>query len=200
VIRGLLDFAALSELEIKPADLNAVVEGSLALVKHEMNRHNVELESMLDRGLPPVPLDPNRIEQALVNLFTNAVYAMPEGGKLTVRTGVETMAHPGGAVGRRADDRFRIGERAAFVEILDTGTGIPEETLSRIFEPFFTTRRGKGGTGLGLTVVKNLVDIHDGTILAQNRPDRGLSVKLYLKLQGEGNGREEEEENKNPRR
>jgi signal transduction histidine kinase len=198
VIRGLLDFAALSELEIAPTDLNAVVEGSLALVKHELDRHNVELDKRLDPGLPPVPIDRNRIEQALVNLLTNAVYAMPEGGKLTVRTGVETMAHPGPAVGRRADDRFRIGERAAFVEILDTGVGIPEETLSRIFEPFFTTRRGKGGTGLGLTVVKNLVDIHEGTLVAQNRPDRGLSVKLFLKLEEETHGGDAEKD-QNPR-
>ena len=141
VVLGLLDFSMPGELEARPEDLNGIIAESLALVRHDLAKSRVQVERALAADLPRLDLDGNKIEQVFVNLFLNAIAAMPGGGTLTVRTQRET-----------ARRRARSGAApAGFVvaEVDDTGNGIDLEHLGRVFDPFFTTRRS-GGTGLGL--------------------------------------------------
>ncbi len=184
IILGLLDFAVPHALDAEPENLSRVTEESLALVRHLAAEHHVRLERRLEPDIPPVPLDRNKIKQVLVNLLTNAIHAMPEGGVLTVRTGVRplTDAEAGHDVGARQANRFRAGENVVFVDVVDTGTGIPEDILRQIFDPFFTTKPTGKGTGLGLTVTRKIVEMHGGRIDLRNRKEGGVEATVMFKV------------------
>ena len=192
VIRGLLDFAASKELQMTTEDMHAVLEQSLLLVKHETDKSHVVVVKTFAQGLPPVRLDRMKIEQVLVNLFINAVHAMPHGGTITVTTSVLRLTQNQPNVGSRSTDRFAVGERVIRVDVDDEGTGIPAEHLQKIFDPFFTTKPTGQGTGLGLTVVKKIMELHGGAITVENRPQGGARMTLMFKLGGgERDGQEE---------
>ncbi|HTL48599.1 MAG TPA: ATP-binding protein [Verrucomicrobiae bacterium] len=163
VIKGLLDFAAPVEPMMENVDLHSVMDESLNLVKHLLMNNKVQTSKKYDSGVSPLPLDKNRMMQVFVNLFSNAIHAMPQGGDLILTT-------------RRLDPP--AGEFRVVVEIEDTGTGIPAEILDKIFDPFITTRRGLGGTGLGLSVVRSIVEMHKGEIKIENRKKNGAKVTL----------------------
>jgi len=184
IILGLLDFSVPRALDLHPENLSGIVEQSLALVKHELTHNPVRLVRELASDLPPVHVDKQKIKQALVNILTNAVHAMPQGGTLTVRTHLKqlTEAEAGHDAGWRLADRFRVGETVVICETLDTGTGIPTEKLVKIFDPFFTTKATGKGTGLGLTVTKKIVELHGGTIDIRNRAEGGVVVTLMFKV------------------
>ena len=126
----------------------------------------------LQPGLPLVLLDRTRIEHALMNLFLNAVQAMPTGGRLTVRTSTSaaTDVHPAQLI----------------VEVEDTGVGIKAEDLGKLFEPFFTTKAPGQGTGLGLPIVRQIMGIHGGSIDLVNRPEGGVRATLKFNTELKG--------------
>ncbi|MEE8251430.1 MAG: ATP-binding protein [Gemmatimonadales bacterium] len=181
VIRGLLDFARPRDLELVPEDLNTIVEQSLSLVKHEMDKSHVTLAKELAPDLPKVNLDAFKIQQVLINLFTNAVHAMPEGGELTVRSyasPVRQLASDPNSVER---ENLLTGESDVILEVDDTGTGIPEDKLAKIFDPFFTTKPTGKGTGLGLSVSWQIVDMHGASIEFKNRDEGGVTVTIIFR-------------------
>jgi PAS domain S-box-containing protein len=182
VIKGLLDFSAPQQLALEPHDLNGIVRRALALVHGEMDgeRHRIELHL---GEIPPVELDRIKVIQVLVNLFTNALHAMPDGGTLTVTTRCEQVTGVGSNIAGAKSEVFRAGDRVVVTEVADTGCGIPPENLSRIFEPFFTTKPTGQGTGLGMTVVKSIVDLHGGTIETRNGKHGGTVVVIAFKAQ-----------------
>lgn len=182
VIKGLLDFSSSKTLELNLTDFNPIVEKACLLVKHELDKSRIALVKELKADLPLLRLDANKIEQLLVNVFMNAVQAMPTGGTLTVRTLTRPLTQRGRGVGTREGDRFRVGETAVITEVEDTGTGIPHEHLGKLFDPFFTTKAPGQGTGLGLTVVQNIIDLHGGTIDITNRDGGGAKVTIMLKV------------------
>lgn len=173
VIKGLLDFSVSKTLSLAEESLSTIVEQALVLIKHELTRHHVAAVTQLSPAMPPVPLDRQKIEQVLVNLLLNAISAMPAGGTLTVRTALRGSAGP-----------LSPEAPTAVVEIEDTGTGIPEDCLSKVFDPFFTTKPTGQGTGLGLTVAKKIVDLHEGTIELRNRPGGGAKATVTLPING----------------
>jgi signal transduction histidine kinase len=184
VVRGLLDFSAPTSIEVRPAELNAVVEQSLLLVKHELVKAHVSVVKVLGENLPLLKLDRHKIEQVFVNLFMNAIQAMPEGGMLTVKTATKQLTQLGSDVDRGKTDGFRIGETLVVVEVEDTGTGIPDKELARVFDPFFTTKRTSQGTGLGLSVTRKIIELHRGMIDISNRQEGGVRVALMFKTDG----------------
>jgi signal transduction histidine kinase len=198
VTRGLLDFSAQSAVEVTPTELNAVVEQSLLLVEHESVRAHVAVVKELGEDLPPLKLDRQKIEQVFVNLFMNAIQAMPEGGTLTVRTHAKQRTEPGPNVGRRETDPFRAGKFRVVAEVEDSGTGIPDEKLHRVFDPFFTTKPTGQGTGLGLTVTRKIIELHQGIIDIRNRQEGGVRVTLTFKAEG-GHDDAEETRSQNQR-
>lgn len=168
VISELLEFSRPGELSLKPEDLHAIVDRALSLVKLELARHHVEVVRQFAETLPAVPMDRNKIEQVLVNLFMNALQAMSQGGTLTIRTFVVAGA-PGSSP-------------ALGLEIDDTGPGVPAAYLAKVFDPFFTTKPAGQGTGLGLCVAQQIVQLHGGTITLHNRPEGGARVTIVLNL------------------
>jgi signal transduction histidine kinase len=188
VIKGLLNFSASREFLSEIEEFNFVVEQSLSLVKHELDRSHIYLVKELGEDLPPVRLDRNKIEQVFVNVLMNAIQAMPKGGTLTVKTYVKQFnggCHPRGhgAEPDKLADRLRVGDTVVVAEVEDTGTGIPENQFSKIFDPFFTTKPTGKGTGLGLTVTNKIIELHGGTIDIRNRKEGGVRVEVMLKAQ-----------------
>lgn len=158
--KALLSFSHQSRPELKPLDLNALIRETATLLERVLGGL-IRLHLALQPDLPPVSGDPVQLEQVLMNLAVNARDAMPKGGSLTLRT-------------------FRGEEGQVCVEVLDTGTGIPEHLLPHIFEPFVTTKEAAKGTGLGLAMVFGIVKAHQGRIQAENVPGGGARFLLCL--------------------
>lgn len=171
IINLLLDFAKPRPVHFQNEDLNALIETSLSLARHQLAAHRVTVFREFQKDLPLVPLDRNRVEHVLVNLLINAAHAMPDGGTLTVRTRVQPAVMTTG------------GEPSfATVEIEDTGHGISSEHLAKVFEPFFTTKPPGQGTGLGLSIVQKIMQIHGGSISLANRNEGGARATLTFNL------------------
>jgi PAS domain S-box-containing protein len=183
IVRGLLGFSAAQQLDLKEEDINSVVENALWLVSYELNRRPIAVVRQLGTNLPSVRLDRQKISQALINLFLNAVYAMPTGGTLLVRTFSRELTELSGHFLDRSGTTFQVGGRVVVVEIEDSGTGIPEDKLVRIFDPFFTTKPVGEGTGLGLTVVQRIVELHHAMISIRNRPEGGVKATITFKAE-----------------
>jgi signal transduction histidine kinase len=150
----------------EPTDLVRLAEEVTLLVAKDLSRHRVRLEFQAT-GRPHARVNPAQIQQVLLNLIINARQAMPGGGTVRVRVGED-------ASGRLAE-----------VAIADTGVGIAPADLRRIFEPFFTTKTGpdesgQGGTGLGLSVCREIVEAHHGRLRAESRIGEGTTFTLRL--------------------
>jgi two-component system NtrC family sensor kinase len=159
IVRNLLDFARERPLALKPVDVNHVVAEALSLIANQAAIQNVVME----KDLAPVPLveaDYGQLRQAFVNIALNAVEAMPQGGRLNVKT------------------RALRGERQVEISFADSGPGIPPEVARKIFDPFFTTK--EKGTGLGLSVVYGIVSRHHGKIEVDTAPGKGTRFDIHL--------------------
>ena len=181
VVKGLLDFSAPKQLDVQDEDINEIIEKSLILVRGEMKGPRFRVVKEFNGHLP-LKLDRLKIEQVFVNLFTNAIHAMPKGGTLTIRSSFHQHAGVGENVGDSRSESFRIGGTLVVVEIEDEGTGIPADKLTKIFDPFFTTKTTGEGTGLGLSVTKTIIDLHRGTIEIHNRQEGGARVTLMFEV------------------
>ena len=186
IVRGLVDFSAHRRLDAVPEDLNAMIRRSLLLVKHELTSTHTNTVTELDGSLPQVLLDPNRIQQVFVNVFMNAIQAMSNGGTLSVRT---YCTSPFEMARSRDHKNCKSGDTIVVTEVDDSGPGVPPEKLTKVFDPFFTTKPAGRGTGLGLTVVRKIVEMHDGTIAISNRHAAngdclGARVMLTFKASG----------------
>lgn len=143
------------------SSLNDVVRRTLSLLQPELDNRGLLVELKLARQLPEAAFDPAQIQQALVNLIKNSMQAMTGGGILTLETG------------RLAD--------GVWVNVADTGAGIPRANLTHLFTPFFTTK--KKGTGLGLMIVSRIMRDHSGRIDVDSHPGKGTVFRLWLPLQ-----------------
>ena len=182
IIMGLLDFSAPHALDTNAEDLSAILDQSISLVRHTLNEAGLQLVRELDCNLPKVWLDRNKIKQVFVNLLTNAIHATPAGGTVTVRTSSRVLTQVEHDAGSREADRFHAGTTVVVAEIVDTGTGIPEDKLRQIYDPFFTTKDTGKGTGLGLTVTKKIVELHGGSLDIQNRKEGGVAATIMFNL------------------
>lgn len=163
IVGDLLDLARPFEAQLRPVNAIPLVTGAIdAAMAHDDTTPHVKVRAELDTNLEPFPLDAQLMRQALLNLLLNAVQAMPMGGTITVRVqGVVTN-----------------GTRSLKLEIEDQGIGLPVEVQRKIFQPFFTTKAK--GTGLGLAVVKRIVDAHHGDIRVSSAPEKGTVFTLTI--------------------
>jgi len=164
VIKKLLIFARQMPPEKRQVNLNHVVEEGLYFFEARCAKAGIELECSLAPDLPEITADAAQLNQVVVNLVMNALQAMPEAGKLTVRT--QVCAH----------------DVCLIVE--DTGIGMSEKVLERVFVPFFTTKDVGEGTGLGLPVVHGIVTSHGGTIQVESKVGRGTRFEIRLPVEG----------------
>jgi signal transduction histidine kinase len=183
IIMGLLDFSVPRAMDLQPENVTELIDQTLNFVRHEMNSCAINLVREMQENLPPVLLDRNKIKQVFVNVLTNAIHAMPEGGTLTIRTSTRKVEKNeiDTDLGSRQADGFRLGQPLVIAEVLDTGQGIPLDKLTHIFDPFFTTKPTGKGTGLGLTVTKKIMELHGGKIDVRNRPEGGVIVTIKFK-------------------
>lgn len=171
VITGLLDYSAPAELRLAPSDVNAAIKRAASSVERELSEAAVALELELSAGLPPIALDTIRFHQVLVHVLRNAVHATPPDGRITARTYAT------------ADRNHLDGPDAVIMlEVDDTGSGIPHDSLGRIFDPFFTTKPPGAGTGLGLAVSRRIVEMHGASINIANRPEGGTRVSIAFRV------------------
>jgi signal transduction histidine kinase len=169
LINSMLGFARNTANQSQPTDLVSLVEETLILTEKDLSKHRVHVETKF-HGRPRACVVPGQIEQVLLNLIINARQAMPRGGHL------------------RLEARENARTHMAELKVADTGTGIPPERLRLIFEPFYTTKEpddnGHGGTGLGLSVCRQIIEQHQGRIRVESVVGKGstFTVKLPMSL------------------
>jgi PAS domain S-box-containing protein len=164
VMNQLLAFARRKTPERRTVDLGQTIDDSLELFQERMTHSRITVEKAIEANMPSVYADPDQLTQVLINLVMNSVHAMPEGGQLRLSLD-------------RENGHARLG-------VSDTGHGMPEAIRSKIFEPFFTTKDFGKGTGLGLTVVKGIIEEHGGTIDVESAVDKGTTFWIRLPLDG----------------
>jgi len=186
IVRELLQLSAARDFEPKEEDLNGLVERSLWLINNQVMALRINVVRRLGTNLPRVLLDRSKMEQVFLNLFINALQAMSQAGVLTVTTRHRRFGEDLELSGP-AFAQFEPGELVVIAEVQDNGKGIPEDHLPKIFDPFFTTKPAGVGTGLGLSVVKKIMDLHGGAIDVRNAPLGGVVVTLMLRAAQEQN-------------
>ena len=163
VMNQLLTFARRKPSERRAVDLGEIVDDSLEMFEERIAHSRVTVDKSIESSLPPVLADRDQLIQVLINLVMNSLHAMPEGGRLGLSLG-------------RENRHVRLG-------VSDTGHGMPEEICSKVFEPFFTTKDFGKGTGLGLTVVKGIIEEHGGTIAVESVVDKGTTFWIRLPIE-----------------
>lgn len=181
IVKGLVDFSSARQLALEPCEVSRVVRESLALVEYQLRKAKVEVREELAEELPEIRIDATKIEQVLVNLMINAMHAMEKGGSLTLRTYATTLADVARDEGARTAGHLRNGDRVIRIEIDDTGPGLPEDAEHKVFDPFYTTKPTGVGTGLGLSVSRKIIGLHQGTLELFNRPEGGARARITLK-------------------
>lgn len=161
------------KLHPQPTDLGELVKGAVAGVLTQAGERGVEVAAGAEDGLPPVLADPDRVGQVLRNLIANALRYTSSGGSILVSASLDGQAGPSAR-----------GARFAQVSVADTGSGIPPEDLPHIFDRFYrvdkSRSRTSGGTGLGLAVVKQLVEAHGGRVWAESELGKGTVFRFTL--------------------
>jgi signal transduction histidine kinase len=165
IVERILDFARTTEPDLRPVNLNALIEELLLLVRHKLANQGVALVRQLDPDLPEVAGDALQLEQAFLNLILNAAEAMPAGGTLTLATRSLPTADP--------------AQRRVTVEFADTGEGMNEEQCSRAFRSVLNTTKAKG-TGLGLAIVGRTVETHGGQLDVSSQRGQGTTIRLHF--------------------
>jgi len=162
IVNSLLNFSRTSSTSFGEVKLNRVIQETLSLLEHQLQKTGIQVHTDFDPELGPIHGNAGKLQQVFLNLILNARDAMRTGGALEVRT-------------------WQEGSRAR-VEVADSGTGIAPEHLHRVYDPFFTTKPARQGTGLGLAVTYGIIQEHGGSIEVSNRPGGGAQFRIELPL------------------
>jgi two-component system, NtrC family, sensor kinase len=169
IVNSLLNFSRTSSTSFGDVNLNRVIQETLSLLEHQLQKSGIEVKTDLEPGLPPVHGNAGKLQQVFLNLFLNARDAMAAGGCLEVRSWQEASG--------------------ARVEVSDSGHGIAPEHLHRIYDPFFTTKAARKGTGLGLSVTYGIIQEHGGSIEVSNQRAGGAMFRIELPFAMAGAGK-----------
>ncbi len=162
----MLQFGRKRESQVEPTDITPRLLETIRLLKRRAKVRNIEIVAEIEENLPRALVDPVELEQVMVNLINNSIDAMPHGGTVTVRAVQE--------------------EGRLHLQIVDDGTGIPQEDLERVFEPFYTTKPVGQGTGLGLSVCYGIVQSWGGGMRAESEQGNGTAMHIMLRLNPPG--------------
>jgi two-component system NtrC family sensor kinase len=162
IVKNLLAFSRQSKIRMEPHSIREILEKTLRLIRHDLELKEIRVVEDIDADLPPVKCDFRQIQQALLNLMSNASEAMDRRGTLRLKAGPAPMN--------------------GFVEIAvtDDGRGIPETEIKNIFEPFYTTKEEGKGVGLGLSVTYGIVTRHNGAIQVESRVGEGSTFRIQI--------------------
>ena len=164
VVGQLLDFSRPLKLARRETDLGRLLEKAAALVKPRAKSHNITIVVSCPAELPHPRIDPDRMHQVFLNLFLNAIEAMPNGGRIAV-------------------EASRTSETVVTVTVKDNGPGMGPDTLAHLFEPYYTTK--SSGAGLGLSNAHNIIEAHGGTLTVQSQPSSGTTFTLTVPIRHE---------------
>jgi len=163
VLAKLLGFSRMDEPKKDLLNMNDIVDDTVLFMEHHLTRFkNVAISVEKKPDLPIVYVDRIHVQQTMVNLLINAAQAMPEGGRIQIKTG--------------------MNNQYVFIAITDTGIGIKDEDLDRIFEPFFTTKEKEQGTGLGLSLCKRLIEANAGKIEVESKVGEGTTFTIMIPI------------------
>jgi signal transduction histidine kinase len=165
IVRQMLDRTKFGGTEFESLDLNAVLRRIIAVIAPTLEEKSVTLETELDENLPEIMGNADRLQQVLINLTNNALDAMPQGGKLKITT--------------------ELKGKKICLQIEDNGIGMDEATLARIFEPLYTTKQLGHGTGLGLVVVRQILQEHDAEITVESEVGERTCFVLSFPLKND---------------
>lgn len=160
IVREFLDFARPNDPRMEPVRLNNLVERVARFMQPEFEKKSVETELILEPELPEIPLDQEQIYQVLLNMIINSIQAMPDGGKITLRT------------------RVNPGDKSIELIVADNGMGMNADKINQIFTPFFTDKNR--GSGLGLAIAKNIIDKHEGRIEVSSQEGEGSQFTIIF--------------------
>jgi two-component system sensor histidine kinase AtoS len=168
LLKSLLNFAKPPKPQFALTDINDLLDKTIAFsLKHPSLSSDtasvIRIDKEFDGNLPEIMADPMQLQQVFLNLLFNGIEAMPDGGKLEIRTSYDAES------------------KAARIEIFDSGIGIEIEKIERIFQPFFTTK--KKGSGLGLAISRRLIEQHGGEITVKSQPGKGTVFTIILQIQ-----------------
>lgn len=169
IVRGLLDYSRPRAATVESCDISRLVVTTIRMLTEQGAFKDIRLAADYDEQLPEVCVDPHQLQQVLINLILNSRDAMTAGGKLAVRV--------------KGDNSRRLPGQAASclrIDVLDNGSGIPEEHLKRIFDPFFTTKPPGKGTGLGLAISARIIEGFGGRIEVQSKAGTGTCFSIWL--------------------
>jgi len=174
--QSLLAFSRKQILTPEPVDVNEIIESVKSLLSRLIGE-DIELRTVLIEKPLTVMADSGQIEQVLLNLATNARDAMPDGGVLTISTGLSELDR-----GFLSTSSYGEPTAYALISVMDTGSGMDKVMKEKIFDPFFTTKEVGKGTGLGLSMVYGIIKQHNGYIDVSSEPGKGTTFKIYLPL------------------
>ncbi|MBM4300908.1 MAG: PAS domain S-box protein [Deltaproteobacteria bacterium] len=161
MVAEMREFVRRPPAQKRPGQIGAALTAALELFQDTLADHRVTVRRVEETPLPPVTFDPKQVHQVLINLFKNALEAMPQGGEITVTS--------------------RVKGANAEISIADTGAGIAPEVAGKIFQPYFTTK--EKGTGLGLAICQGIISEHGGVILVDSTPGQGTTFTIQLPLE-----------------
>jgi len=172
-VKNLLSFTRQPKPELRPLDINGLLEELIHLSEPWLHARNVRLLFSFASNLPPVLGDPTHLQTLFLNLITNALDAMPRGGQLTIQT-------------KQVPSQTSSEKNGGWVEIsiADTGIGITEESKKRIFDPFFTTKKMGEGTGLGLAICEQIIKEHSGRLDVESEVGKGSTFFVWVRVLG----------------
>jgi two-component system, NtrC family, sensor histidine kinase HydH len=161
VIGQLLEFARPVNIQKRPISLLTLIDHSIKIIERDAEKKNIRIDvSGVPANIGPVSVDSDRMSQVFLNLYLNAIDAMPDGGTLTTKALID-----------KDSDMLRI-------MITDTGRGIEQKDLAHVFDPYFTSKQS--GTGLGLSIVHRIIESHNGQVTIESEPGRGTRVTVSL--------------------
>jgi len=169
ILKDVLTFSRDARSHLENHDIGEIILDIMKIYNDLSREHSINIEIMREDNLRSVLIDKDQVRQALDNLISNAIDAMPDGGRLTVTAGREELH----------------GVTYMFLRVTDTGSGIPSINLPLIFEPFFTTKKIGHGTGLGLSITRKIMEEHGGFIRADSPEGKGASFTMYFPYQSD---------------
>jgi signal transduction histidine kinase len=172
ILRDVLTFSREPKYRTEYQEVNGVIKESLKTFEDICAEQSIRIEVIKDETIQAVFIDRDQVKQAIINLISNAIDVMPDGGKLKICTSMEELNNV----------------NYVSVEVADTGCGMPEEELTTIFEPFYSSKEIGVGTGLGLSICKKIMDEHNGLIRVESELGKGSSFKLLFPYQSKEEG------------
>jgi signal transduction histidine kinase len=165
LVANLLQFSRRGRGEISTVDVFEELTKAVELIHHHLRKRLVTVVKEFTPDTPTIYADRQKLRQVFLNLLSNASDAMPQGGRLTLRTAPVMLYN---------------GRAGVMIEVEDTGLGIPAENLEKVMEPFFTTKEEEKATGLGLPICRRVVQEHHGTIEIASEVGKGSTIRIML--------------------